>query len=46
MYNVHPLTEGPPTIALYSACLTVILYDKSCDTMHAPPLYNQHSLTH
>ena len=46
VYNVHPSTFGPPTIALYSACVTVILYDKSCDTMHATPLYNQHSLTH
>ena len=42
VYSVHPSTFGPPTITLYSACLTVILYDKSCDTMHAPPLYNQH----
>ena len=30
VYSVHPLTEGPPTIALYSACVTVILYDKCC----------------
>ena len=22
-YSVHSLTEGPPSIALYSACLTV-----------------------
>ena len=30
VYSVHALTEGPPTTALYSACVTVILYDKCC----------------
>ena len=24
-YSVHPLTDGLPTIALYSACVTIVI---------------------